>query len=270
MGEHLLATDSTLPIEWKSPTWTLPNQDLQFLLPQLADPSFASIPFKVRLGGSFSPRRATRDFRFQAALPPQPLPDYVLHRESRFHLRAKSASTGIVAQGSLINPNSWRADSSIALDQIEVFSEIRGQHLLFETARMRTDLLNNTLVVPTFAIRSERLSFLGNGQLHLGGYLLGVLRIVADPELAERFTNVAIGSFISRGWTSSWLFPLETPDRFYRDLHFEGFLPDAQVNTGKKGQYIPIPDLLRYLKTFTHTEVAEELPPPQSPNPDSP
>ena len=267
-GKHLLVAKSDLPIEWKSSTWTIPNQILKLNLPQLAEPSTAAIPFNLQVGGSFAPKKSTRDFRFQATLPPQPLTDYIFHRESQFHLQAKSVSASIAARGSLINPNTWRSDSNAALDEIEVFSEIRGQHLRFETARLRANLRNTTLIVPTFAIRSERLSFLGNSQLHLGGYLLGVLRVVADPELAERFTNVAIGSLISRGWTSSWLFPLETPDRFYRDLHFEGFLPDVQVNTGRKGEFIPVPDLLRYLKAFTHDEVAEEGPPERTLSPE--
>ena len=260
LGAHQLVGSTTLPIEWKSPTWTLANQDLPVTLPQLTDPSFASIPFQMRVGGRFSPRRTSRDFRFQAALPPQPLPDYLLHRESRFHLRAKSASSIFSAQGSLINPNTWRFDSRAALNQIEVFSELRGQHFFFETARVETDLRNATLFVPTFAIRSEQLSLLGNGQLHFGGYLLGVLRIVSAPEIAEKLTRVAIGSNLTGGWTPRWLFPLETPDRLYRDLHFEGFLPDAQVNTGRKGEYILLSDVLRYVKAFTHREVAEEFP----------
>ena len=272
LEEHLLVDSYTLPIEWKSPTWTLPNQDLQVNLPQLADPSLASIPFQVRVGGSFSPRRASRDFRFQAALAPQPLPDYLLHQESFFHLRSKSVSANIVGQGSLIKPNTWRFDSAAALGQFEVFSELRRQHLHFENALVRTNLRNATLFTPTFAIRSERLSLLGNGQLNLGGYLLAVLRIVAEPELSERLNMIAIGTGISKGWTSRWLSPLETPDRFYRDLHFEGFLPNAQVNTGRQGEFIPVLDLIEYLKAFTHTEVAEELPatPPPPDTPSSP
>ncbi|MGJ8725446.1 MAG: hypothetical protein ACSHYB_12885 [Roseibacillus sp.] len=270
LGKHLLASSSTLPIEWKSPTWTLPNQDLPLTLPQLADDALSAIPFDIRVGGSFSPRRASRDFRFQASLPSQPLSDYILHRDSRFHLRAKSITANIAARGALLNPNTWRFDSNAALDEIEVFSELREQHFHFETARARANLRNATLVAPDFSLRSERLSLLGNGQLHLGGYLLGVLRIVSDPELADRFTNVAIGSLISRGWTRRWLSPLETPDRFYRDLHFEGFLPNAQVNTGRRGEFIPFPELLSSLKAFTSMEVAEELPPPQTSNPSSP
>ena len=265
LGQHQLVGSKTVPIEWKSPTWTLPNQDLPLTLPQLADHSKPPLPFTVRLGGSFSPRRASRDFRFQATLPPQPIPDYLLHRESRFHLRSKSVAATISAQGSLLNPNTWRFDSNAALDQIEIFSEIRGQHFHFETARALTALRNATLIAPEFSLRSEQLSLLGNGQLHLGGYLLGVLRIVTDPELAARVANIAIGSRITGGWTSQWLAPLETPDRYYRDLHVEGFLPNAQVNTGRKGEFIPLPILLNLLKAFTSGEVAEEFPTPGSP-----
>ena len=268
-GQEISAS-TLLPIEWKNPNWTLPNQDLTFTLPQFIDSSQASIPFQVRLGGQFSPRKKSQDFRLQASLPSQPLPDYLIHKDSRFHCQAQAVAVNFACQGSLITPDSWRMKSSFAMNGIEAFSELRGNRFFFDTARANLDFQNLTFHSPNIALRSERFSLMGNGQLHLGGYLLAVLRFVAEPELAERLTNIAIGSSLSKGWTRSWLKPLETPDRLYRDLHFEGLLPDAMVNTGRKGEIIPLPSIITYLRTFTKREVAEEISPPFSNNPSTP
>ena len=111
---------------------------------------------------------------------------------------------------------------------------------------------------------------MGNGLLNIDGNLLAVLRLVSEPVIAERLTNIAIGSLASRGWTSAWFKPLETPDRLYRDLHFEGILPDATVNTGRKGEAVPLPQLIELLRNFTKHEVAEELSSPFSNNSPTP
>ena len=254
-----LCESTTLPIEWDFPTWTLPNQKIALTLPQLMDPSLPAIPLQLNLAGSFSPRTKNRDFRLVTTIPSQPIADYLLHQRSDFHLQCPDFSVSFNSRGALLSPKSWRFNSSLSMNEPEVFSGIRGPHIPFDTLRARLILQNSTLITPTLSLRSERLSMMGNGQLHLGGYLLGVLRIVADPEISERFTNIAIGSHISQGWTSGWLYPLETPDRYYRDLHFEGFLPNPTVNTGRKGEQLPLTQILRLLQYFTKNEVAEEI-----------
>ena len=257
VGQPLLEA-TTLPIEWKHPHWTLPNQSLTLNLPRLAPQQSAPPSLQIQVGGIFAPRIKTRDFRFHTSLPPQPFPDYLVHQSSRSHFKAQSTAANLTARGRLLHPNSWQVDSSLALDNIEVYSELRGQHFHFDTARTNLQLQQSTILLPTLSLRSERLSLMGNGQLHLGGYLLAVTRIVADPEFNERLTNIAVGSFINRGWTQHWLSPLDTPDRYYRDLHFEGFLPNAAVNTGNRESFIPLPEVIRLLRNFTSNEVAEE------------
>ena len=258
-GQSLLGKTS-LPIEWKHPNWTLPNQILTLGLPHLAGEQVSAPSLKFQVGGVFSPRKRTRDFRFNASLPAQPIPDYLIHDSTRFHFRAQSFAANFSSRGRLIEPASWRVDSAASINEIQVFSEVRGQHFHFDSARANLKLQNATLLLPNFSILSEELSLMGNGQLHLGGYLLAVARVVAAPEHSDRITKIAVGSLINRGWSRSWLSPLETPDRYYRDLHFEGFLPNAVVNTGKRGAFVPLPDVIRLLRNFTNGEVKEELP----------
>lgn len=263
LADQTLIAPTRLPIEWEQPFWTLPNQDLAVTLPPLAKSNGQAdghaVQLTVRFGGTFAPRLGAPDFRLNASLASQSIPDYLLHGPSQFHLKCPEVAASLTASGRLTHPDGWLVDCNAAARQVEVYSELRGQHFLFDTAYARLGLRQMTLLAPDIALRSERLSLMGNGQLHLGGYLLAVMRIVSDPELAVRFTNVAVGSLITGGWTGSWLRPLETPDRFYRDLHFEGFLPNAAVNVGRKGEFIPLPTIIRYLQSFTAREVAEEV-----------
>lgn len=258
LADQTLLHAANLPVEWKHPRWSLPTQNFTLALPRLASQPAETPKLKFQANGSLEPRAQGRAFRFNLSLPSQPIPDYLVHDSSRFHFRADATAASITARGRLLDPNTWRMNSTFACDGIEVFSELRDQHLHFDSARTTLSLQRTTLSCPRLALRSERLSLLGNGQLHLGGYLVAVTRLVTDPELADRITNVAIGSGVSGGWTRNWLRPLETPDRFYRDLHFEGALPNVMVNTTKKGQFLPLSDILRFLTEFTKRESQEE------------
>ena len=254
-----ITSQTTLPVEWTYPAWKLPIQKLTLNLPQFFDPDLPSIPLTLNLAGKFGVRSKAREFRITASIPSQPITNYIIHQPSRFHLKSPAFTLNFSAQGLLNQPDRWRIDSSYSLNQLELYSELRSQHLLFDTARARVLLRNSTLIAPTLSLRSERLSLLGNGQLHLGGYLIGVIRIITDPEFSSQLTSIAIGSGINRGWNSNWLQPLQTPDRYYRDLQFEGFLPNAQVNAGRNAQNLPLTQVINLLRNFTTLETNEEL-----------
>ena len=256
-----LTSKQHLPVEWKDLTWTLPNQDIPIQLPSLTDPTVTPLPLEIRLGGELSPSRRGKPFRLNLSLSPQAIPDYLLHKDARFHLRAQRCAAALSSNGSLLNPNTWRMQSNWSLDGIEAFSDLRQKHFHFDTARAQVNLRQGILSAPQISLRSEDFSLMGNGQLSLSGYLLAVHRIVSAPELAERLDSIAIGSFLSQGWTSYWMRPLDTPDRYYRDIHFEGLLPHAQVNTGRRAEFIPLSQALALLKKFTNREAAEELQP---------
>ncbi len=248
----------SLPVQWKDERWILPKSSLSLSLPKLTSKPSETPHLDLIVGGGFSPRQNKRNFQFHATLPSQPLSDYILHEQTRFHIRAKATAMTIVGRGDLLQPNTWRVNSSFGMNDIEVFSELRGQHFHFDTARASLNLQNVRLHLPQFSLRSERFSLLGNGQLPLSGYLLAVLRIVVDPEHNERLTNIAIGSGISQGWTSSWLRPLETPDRYYRDLHFEGHLPNPLINTSKHNTFLPAKQVLKLIQNFIANEITED------------
>ena len=94
--------------------------------------------------------------------------------------------------------------------------------------------------------------------MSLSGETTAVLRLVAAPEISENITRIAIGSLVSHGWQSSWLSPLETPDRYYRDLHFRGPINKLTFDPGRKGEIIPLSKGIQLMKAFYHREASEE------------
>ena len=257
-----ILSKTQLPIQWQYPSWTLATTRLPITIPPLEplSPEAQATTLEAQVAGNLAVRHPSQYFAFKGFLPTQAFPPYNLHPKGQVIASAQEISANLVASGHLLYPQTWKVDSLAAANQIEVLSHLRGEPLLFDTARSRIRLRQAVLALPLLSLRSEQLSLMGNGQLGLNGYLLGVMRIVADPHLESRFTNVAIGSLISKGWTRHWMSPLETPDRYYRDLHIEGVLPNPQINVGRKGEFLFASQIQQLLKRFLDREIAEEAP----------
>jgi hypothetical protein len=162
--------------------------------------------------------------------------------------------------GSLLRPRSWQVD--LVLDARGVLAGNAGMGALhrFDSAQAVMTIRQGVLRVPDARLRSERLSLLGNGLVLSDGRHLSVVRVVADDEYARAIRRIMIGSHLSQGWTSSWMKPLVTPDRRYRDIHFEGILPQATVDLGRRGERIPLGEAADVLRRFLEREAGERQP----------
>ncbi|MDP0491675.1 MAG: hypothetical protein Q7Q71_11550 [Verrucomicrobiota bacterium JB023] len=240
-----------LDLEWKERSWILPAQEV------------ALAGVKTRLGGHLGIRQKGLPFRFQLAMPQQDLPEIEFDHKSRAYLSAGQMACALSAAGQLTRVDTWQFDLAGEAYDIHGGSHLREFDHRFDSGRVRLSLRNQIVSCPSIELRSEEFSLLGNGQLALTGHVLAVLRLVTSPHYEERMTNIAIGSFLSQGWTSHWMKPLETPDRYYRDLHLKGQLPDkALVDTGRRGEFIPLATAFQHLERFRDQEVNEEPRPP--------
>ena len=106
-------------------------------------------------------------------------------------------------------------------------------------------------------LQSERLSFLGNGALLPDGRLGGVMRVVADQDYAALLTRFAIGAMWTGGWTRSWLVPMETPDRYYRDIILQGTVNQTMVDVGRKGEAMDLAQAWNRMRRFLRKEALE-------------
>lgn len=259
LNQATLSPATQLAIAWDEGRWVLAPTALPLTIPQRGQrDQLAPLMIHTQLAGSLAVRGPGKPFTLQGYLPPQALEPYCLQDQAELVMSAPEMSANFTSSGRLTDLASWRCESLAAIDSLDISSQIRGQHFLFESARSQVLLRQGVLQAPLLALRSEQLSFLGNGELSLGGYLLGVLRVVASPELEDEITRIAIGSFLSRGWTSHWMRPLDTPDRYFRDLHIEGMLPEPQINLGRNGEFLAASQVIELLQRFLDQEVAEE------------
>lgn len=250
-----IAGMAELQVDWKNPSWTLPPQSIELKKPSQSPEATG---FELQVGGELAIRAKGRPFRFQSYFPPQSLPETLLHRESGLSTAFTQASASFRSGGRLSDPMSWQFDSLAAANEVQIYSQLRGEHFTFDTAQAQFFLRQGVVQAPLIALRSEQQSLIANGQLSLLGSVLGVVRAVVAPEIEESITQIAIGSFLSRGHTNHWFLPLGTPDRYYRDFHIEGTLPDPQINLGRHYEFMKLSQALEIMRRFYLQEVNEE------------
>jgi hypothetical protein len=81
---------------------------------------------------------------------------------------------------------------------------------------------------------------------------------VASPEYRDVINRAAKGSGISQGWMVSWLQPMGTPDRWYRDVHMEGTVGQLMADVGRKRGALEIRTVLARVRSFLRGEIEEE------------
>jgi hypothetical protein len=160
--------------------------------------------------------------------------------------------------GELLRTTSWRGEAAMEARGITLARERGREPFTFDVGRMVASYSGGLARVPDIRLTSERLSFLGNGLALSDGRVWAVMRIVADPELAEVFRRAAIGAVLTNGWTSAWLLPLETPDRHFRDFHFRGSVVDLKVDVGRKREEMAVAEAWRRVGSFWRREKGED------------
>lgn len=247
-----ISRKTTLPVEWNFPNWTLPQTTL------------APLGLEANLTAQLGIRKRNRPFQVNLALPSQPIPETKLPLLPKTTTTVSTANGTFKASGFFNRPQTWRADALGNFQNIEIHS---GHHrnqtrdITFDAGLIQGQLRNLSFKSPLLALQSEQLSLLGNGWLRTNGQASSVIRIVASPSWADLITNAAVGSRLSP-WTSNWLTPLQTPDRYYRDIHISGPL-NKLVTDGshriKSPQTIPLNTALQRLKSYFLNEDLEEL-----------
>ena len=62
---------------------------------------------------------------------------------------------------------------------------------------------------------------------------------------------------LTGGWTRSWLAPLVTSDRHYRDFQLQGTLDRAVVDVGRKGEDMEVSQAWNRMMAFLKNETEE-------------
>lgn len=197
---------------------------------------------------------------------PEPLEAAPVAGWKGMELEAGQASMSARFLGNLNELSSWRGQARFDLSDMSLYHKKRGELLPFDMGRLIVSMRGGAIRVADARLQSERLSFLGNGLATADGRVLGVMRVVADREYAESITRIAVGSFLTGGWTRSWLVPLETPDRHFRDINVRGTLAKCTVDVGRKGEELEVGQAWDRMLAFVKNEEEEtELGIPPSP-----
>lgn len=160
-------------------------------------------------------------------------------------------------RGTLTSLNSWRGDLEVEASGLGLTHAVWGDKVAFEHGKLTASMRGGTFQVIDGRLHSEQLSFFGNGMIVPDGRVRGVLRVVADHDRAAAITRFAVGAMLTGGWTRSWLAPLVTSDRHYRDLQLQGTLDRAVVDVGRKGEDMEVSQVWNRMIAFVKNETEE-------------
>jgi|TARA_B100000959_G_scaffold196728_2_gene205738 hypothetical protein len=159
--------------------------------------------------------------------------------------------------GTLTALNSWRGDLEVEASDLDLTHAVWGDKVAFEHGKLTASMRGGTFQVIDGRLHSEQLSFLGNGMIVPDGRVRGVLRVVSDSDRAAAITRFAVGAMLTGGWTRSWLAPLVTSDRHYRDFQLKGTLDRAVIDVGRKGEDMEVSQIWNRMIAFVENETEE-------------
>ena len=246
VGSRFFKMDWASSVEWQHPSLKLPPAEVVWS------------GFTIRSEGVLQ-MLGTPRFAVRIDIPAgaRPSNEITLPSGVGVKLGAKQLSLRGALSGSLTLLSSWRGDLAVDARGVSLGRDKTKQGVLFNEGRMMAVVRGGRFNVLDARLQSERLSLLGNGVLLPNGQLGAVMRVVADQEYASTLTRFAIGALWTGGWTRSWLMPLETPDRYYRDIVLEGTVNQAKVNVGRKGERMSAEQAWSRMLAFLRKEALE-------------
>lgn len=162
------------------------------------------------------------------------------------------------SEGDLRRPGTWQAEMVLDVRGVQFVQKQWEVGHYFDVGQVVAVFRQGVLNVADARLRSEELSLMGNGVVAANGRVWSVLRLVASPEYTYVINRAAVGSGISRGWMRSWLQPMVTPDRWYRDVHMEGTVGQLMADVGRKRGALEIRTVLARVRSFLRGEIQEE------------
>ena len=246
LGDRTVVGPWRSQVEWRRPLLLLPPTDL------------ACGGLSVRCTGSIRMRGAPR-FLMNVEVPAGPvrMSGPPMGSWSGIEVDSELVHMQGSLTGTLTSLASWRGDLKVKASRPGLTHPGRGDKIEFERGSLTASLRSGTLQVIDTRLQSEHLSFLGNGVLVPDGRVRGVLRVVADQDHAAVIKRFAVGSMLTGGWTRSWLEPLETPDRYYRDIQLWGTLDRAVVDVGREGEELEVSQVWKQMVEFLKNEIEE-------------
>ncbi len=243
IGSRFFKLDWASRVQWRHPSLNLPPVNVVWN------------GLTIRSEGVLQMMRRPQ-FAVRIDIPAGELPPdvFTLSSGTGVKIGAQQLSLRGALRGTLTLPSSWKGDLSINAIGVSARHGRTKQDVLFDEGRMMAVVRGGRFNLLDARLQSERLSLLGNGVLLPDGQLGAVMRVVADQDYASTLTRLAMGALWTGGWTRSWLKPMETPDRYYRDVVLEGTVNKAKINVGRKGEKMNLEQAWNQMLAFLKKE----------------
>lgn len=160
------------------------------------------------------------------------------------------------ASGAATAPAATSARLQTQTSSLSMQFSDRGHHT-FTSHQGEITLRQGQLVIPQFFLKSDDLSFMGNGYLRGTQSGAAIFRVVASPTWEERYTLLTNGLRLPP--PAKKMETLDTPDRFLKDLHLK-LSPSGRAEYQFSGEetWTDLDILIARLKGFMNQELAEE------------
>lgn len=239
--------DASFIIQKKGPNILLKETDLHVLGLQLRP--------ALRVA-----RGIDRRFYFLADLQAKPQ-----NAELTIHRNDFAVSTGVEnfqmrirGGGRIDKPLTWIGEAFLQTGVVRVKESHRESEVFFEGAQSLARLQRGVLHVPGFELRGEDISIMANGALLMDARGFGVVRLVTSPEKKGWIDKLTQGSRVFQNVRGSIMSPLDTVDRFYLDLEFDGTVFEPAMRVNGKTDWQPVWATLEQLSSFVKEERLEE------------
>lgn len=207
-------------------------------------------------------------FNLNFTVPKQALTTKINQPNYHWSLNAASAQAVIRISGGLKSPNTWRGLIQAKANQLTV-SEDQKTHkrVEFDTVKFIGNLSGGTLHIPVAEAIGYDLSIMSNGVIQNNLYSYGVLRIIGHDRSKAFFNRVYRATkLIDVGPRHAEFFrQLDTLDRAYCDLYFDGKLNELEVLHNRSEKWKEVMPVIKKLINFKDAELAEDgiLEPPE-------
>jgi len=200
-------------------------------------------------------------FRFSFSIPPQKNHLVIDQPNIHWSIKAHEVSAQVQLSGGLKLPQSWRG---LFLAHCKDFTISENQktrkHEHFDSARLVANYSRGKLHVPTAEALGYNTSILANGVINNNLYSYGVVRVITNNKSRDFFNRVHRGTqAILVGPRRMEIFRrLDTPDRAYFDLYFDGSLTDLEMRHRLSDKWQKVQPVFQSLVNFKDGELEED------------
>ena len=217
------------------------------------------IQYQWQIG--FNIRQVGLPFKLSFRLPKQELDTNINRPNFHWSFKAKEIDVNFNMNGGLKLPKSWRG-IFLANAKNLIVSEIQKtkQQGHFDYARIVANYSQGALYIPSAEAIGYDTSILANGVVRNNLYSYGIIRMITHNKAKEFFDRVHRGTQAIHLDHSPWHFfqKLDTRDRFFCDLYFDGQLSDLEKRHNRSNRWQKVKHVIKLMINFKDRELDED------------